>query len=309
MRVLFSATDRHFGTTDRRFQIVECRSCRLIRLHPRPAPAELRDFYPPEYWCTTDQATVDRLEQIYRRFVMRDHLAFVERALRDSAAKGLILDVGCGGGLFLQMLAERGARKRVGPIAGLDFSLDAADTAWRRAGVPVVCGTLSRAPFAPGSCAAVTMFHVLEHLYDPASYLEGARRLLTDQGRLIVQVPNAACWQFLLLGEHWNGIDVPRHLINFRAADLDVLLNDCGFEVLRHKHFSLRDNPAGLAISVAPMLDPMARRIRHISETPGIRLCKDLLYFGLVTASLPFTLLEAACRAGSTVMVEARKKP
>ncbi|MGH9593054.1 MAG: class I SAM-dependent methyltransferase, partial [Bryobacteraceae bacterium] len=196
MRVLFSATDRLFGTTDRQFQIVECRSCRLIRLYPRPAPAELRDYYPPEYWYTAEKATVDRLEQTYRRFVMRDHLAFVERALRDSAAKGLILDVGCGGGLFLQMLAERGVRKNVGPIAGLDFSLDAAGAAWRRAGVPVACGTLSRAPFAPGSCAAVTMFHVLEHLYDAASYLEGARDLLTDQGRLIVQVPDAACWQF-----------------------------------------------------------------------------------------------------------------
>jgi hypothetical protein len=35
---------------------------------------------------------------------------------------------------------------------------------------------------------------------------------------------------------------------------------------------------------------------------------KDILYLALVTASLPFTVLEAACRAGSTVMIEARKK-
>jgi SAM-dependent methyltransferase len=308
MRVLFTATDRLYATTDRRFQIVECQSCRLIRLYPRPAPSELGSYYPPEYWYTAEGATVDRLEQTYRRFVMRDHLAFVERAMRDSAAKGLILDVGCGGGLFLQMLAERGAKERVGPVAGLDFSLDAADAAWRIAGVPVVCGTLSTAPFAPGSCAAVTMFHVLEHLYDPARYLESARELLTDQGRLIVQVPDAACWQFLVLGELWRGIEVPRHLIDFRASDLDALLNGCGFEVLRHKHFSLRDNPAALATSLAPMLDPTARRIRHIAETPRMRLCKDLLYFGLVAASLPFTMLEAACHAGSTVMIEARKK-
>jgi hypothetical protein len=35
---------------------------------------------------------------------------------------------------------------------------------------------------------------------------------------------------------------------------------------------------------------------------------KDLLYVALVGASLPFTIFEAACRAGSTIMVEARKK-
>jgi len=302
--VLFSGTDRLYGTTNKIFRIVECRSCRLIRLDPQPHPLELHDYYPPNYWYTSDTDTADRLEQIYRRFVLRDHLHFVQRALRESEETGLVLDVGCGGGLFLQMLAERGVEN----VVGLDFSLDAANVAWRRAGVPAVCATLSRSPFPAGSCAAVTMFHVLEHLYDPASYLDAAHHLLRPDGRLIVQVPNAACWQFLLLGERWNGIDVPRHLIDFRLADVDSLLDSCGFEVLRHKHFSLRDNPAGLATSLAPALDPMARRMRHIPETPRQRLMKDLVYMALVMASIPFTLVEAACRAGSTIMVEARKK-
>jgi SAM-dependent methyltransferase len=303
-RVLFSATDRLYATTTRFFQIVECRKCRLIRLDPQPSPLELRDYYPPNYWFVPEATAADRLEQWYRRFVLRDHLRFVERALAESEEQGIVLDVGCGGGLFLQMLAERRNVK----VVGLDFSLDAANVAWRRAGVPAVCATLSRPPLAPESCAAVTMFHVLEHLYDPASYLDSARQLLRPDGRLILQVPNAACWQFLLFGERWNGIDVPRHLIDFRLSDVDSLLDNCGFEVLRHKHFSLRDNPAGMATSLAPSLDPMARRLRQVPETPRQRLWKDLLYLGLVGVSLPFTLFEAACRAGSTIMVEARKK-
>jgi hypothetical protein len=52
----------------------------------------------------------------------------------------------------------------------------------------------------------------------------------------------------------------------------------------------------------------MARRIRESPETARNRLAKDLLYFALVAVSLPFTLVEAACRAGSTIMIEARKK-
>ena len=130
--------------------------------------------------------------------------------------------------------------------------------------MPAVCASLARAPLADNSCAAVTMFHVLEHLYDPSAYLDAAHRLLKPGGRLIVQVPNAASWQFLLLGENWTGLDVPRHLIDFRARDLETLLDHCGFEVVRTKHFSLRDNPAGLATSLAPWLDPMVRRIRRI---------------------------------------------
>lgn len=304
MRSLFSATDRLYGTTDKSFLIVECRKCRLIRLYPQPSPTELNTYYPPDYWFVAETGAADKLEQWYRRFVLRDHLRFVERALRDAEEEGAVLDVGCGGGLFLQMLAERGAKK----VVGLDFSLDAANVAWRRAGVPVICGTLSRPPLPKESCAAVTMFHVLEHLYDPASYLDAAHDLLRPDGRLIVQVPNAACWQFLLFGERWNGVDVPRHLFDYRLSDLETLLGHCGFEVLRYKHFSLRDNPAGMATSMAPSLDPMARRLRHVPETGRQRMLRDLLYLALVGVSLPFTLLEAACRAGSTIMVEARKK-
>ncbi len=275
-----------------------------MRLFPWPTPGELRYYYPSDYWFVPEQDTVSHLEEYYRRFVLRDHLRFVRRALDESEEEGPILDAGCGGGLFLRMLAERGR-----DVVGLDFSLPAATAAWRVNGVPAICGTLSQAPLPNESCAAVTMFHVLEHLYDPASYIEAAHALLKPNGRLVVQVPNAACWQMLLLGESWSGVDIPRHLLNFRAKDLEILLDRCGFEVLRVKYFNLRDNPAGLATSLAPSLDPMARKIRRVPESSRAKLFKDLLYFCLVLLSLPFTLIEAACRAGSTVMIEARKKP
>ncbi len=274
-----------------------------MRLYPKPKPSELSQYYPASYWFEPEQSTAARLEEVYRRFVLGDHIRFVERALNSSTETGPVLDVGCGGGLFLKMLAGKGRS-----VVGLDFSLDAANIAWKRNGVPATCASLSKAPFADGSCAGLTMFHVLEHLYDPAAYLEAARKLLKPDGRLIVQVPNAACWQFLLFGEKWNGVDVPRHLFHFKDRDLCSLLESCGFVVLRRKYFSLRDNPAGLATTLAPSLDPMARRIRGTPETPRARLFRNLLYFALVAASVPFTAVEAACLAGSTIMVEARPR-
>jgi SAM-dependent methyltransferase len=234
---------------------------------------------------------------------LRDHVRFAQKAIEQSGAKGLVLDVGSGGGLFLRMMRKRGYQG-----IGVDFSLEAASAAWEVNKVPTVCGSLSNAPFDDESCAAVTMFHVLEHLYDPSQYLTAARRLLHQDGRLIVQVPNAACWQFLLLGERWRGVEVPRHLWNFKASDLEILLDRTGFEVVRTKHFSLRDNPACLATSLAPSLDPTVRHVRHVEETPNQKLIKDALYFGLVLASLPFTMIESACHAGCTVIMEARKR-
>jgi SAM-dependent methyltransferase len=300
---LFEATDRLYGTTSKVFAVVRCDGCGLLRLDPHPAPDELQNYYPKDYWFSPGENAAGRLEETYRRLVLRDHVQFVETALRRSDPGVRLLDVGCGGGLFLGLMRERGFR-----VLGLDFSTEAATVAWRRQKAPAVCATLERPPFARGSVGAISMFHVLEHLYDPRVYLNAAHDLLAPGGTLVVQVPNASSWQFRFLGAAWNGIDVPRHLIDFRDRDLEKLLSGCGFEVVRRKYFSLRDNPAGLASSLAPWLDPMARRIRHRRESPGGRLLKDLAYFALVLAALPLTLVEAAFGAGSTVMIEARRR-
>jgi SAM-dependent methyltransferase len=300
---LYRATDRLYGTTTEEFTIVECAGCKLIRLEPQPQLSELYKYYPRSYWFAPGDHAAERLEETYRRTVMGDHVRFVQRAFENSGETGPILDVGCGGGLFLNMMARKGA-----PVMGLDISVEAARVATHVNGVPVLCGWLPQAPLPPGSCSVVTMFHLLEHLYDPASFLDAARDLLEPEGRLVLQVPNANCWQFLLFGERWNGLDVPRHLFDFKQSDIELLLKECGFEPVRFKHFSLRDNPAGLATTLAPGLDPMARRIRRIPESPNVRMIKNLAYFAILLAALPFTVVEAACRAGSTLMVEARKK-
>ncbi len=301
-RLLFTSTDRLYGTTARPFQVVRCSGCGLVRLSPAPSPEELSVYYPEHYWFEPANSATGRLEERYRRLLIRDHIRFVARALRESGESGPVLDVGCGGGLFLGMLRESGAR-----VLGLDRSPDAASLAWRHNGVPAFCGDLVSAPLPAESCAAITMFHVVEHLSDPKSYLRAAYSLLRPNGRLIVQVPNIACWQFALLGRSWNGVDVPRHLYNFRAPDLAAILRSCGFTVLREKQFSWRDNPAGLATSIAPALEPVARRVRATDRGALSKLAKDAAYFALVLAAVPFAIAEAAFRAGSTVMMEARK--
>ena len=300
---LFRQTDRLYGTTRQEFAVVRCGQCCLARLDPQPSPAELRRYYPDDYWFAPDASLVGRLEEWYRRAVLGGHVRFVVRALRDSSARGPVLDVGCGGGLFLGMLRRRGFQ-----VVGLDFSRQAAAVAWRHQQAPAAVAYLEQAPFRPASFAAIAMSHVIEHLPDPCAYLAAAHRLLAPDGRLVVLAPNADSFQFHLLGRRWNGLDVPRHLFDYRGRDLDRLLDMMGFEVLRRSYFSLRDNPAGLATSLAPALDPMARRVRRTPESAGLRLAKDLAYFALTAAALPFTLFEAACGAGSTVMVEARRR-
>ena len=300
---LFPVADRLHRTTARDFRILRCGQCGMMRLDPMPAPAESRQYHPENYWFAPDATAAGRLEEAYRRLVLRDHARFVERALDEAEVRGRLLDVGCGGGLLLGMLRDRCFR-----VVGLDNSIHAATIAWSRQHVPAVCGVLEHAPFGAASFAVVSMFHVLEHVPDPHAYVAAAHRLLAPGGRLIAQTPNASCWQFRLLGRFWSGLDAPRHLYDFRASDLERLLETGGFTVLRRKHFSWRDNPAALASSLAPGLDPMGRRTRRVRESRTMRIAKDLAYLALAAASVPFALVEAACGAGATIMIEARRQ-
>ena len=293
---LFQAPDRLGTTEGRRFHIVECSHCALLRLDPMPDAEEIASFYPPNYWWESDSSPAGRLAETYRQLVLMDHVHFVTRDIDRSAP---ILDVGCGGGSLVHALRRRGLK-----AFGMDSSLDAARRAHGRYGLNVVQGTLPDTPFTPGLFSTITLCHVLEHVPDPIRTLEGLKPLLKHGGKLFVQVPNAACWQFLLLGKRWSGLDAPRHLIHFRSVDLEELLDASGFEVRRRKFFSLRDNPAGLATSIWPALEPVTRRVRGVRESLTLRLLKDFTFFALTVAATPFTLLEAAGAAGSTVMLE-----
>ena len=134
-RVRFPVTDRLYGTTRKTFHIVECLRCGLLRLSPQPSPQEFDAYYPKRYWFDPAENAASRMEERYRRLVLRDHLLFVARALGEAGEKGPVLDVGCGGGLFLGMLRERGYK-----VLGLDVSEKAAGLAWQRQHVPAMCG-------------------------------------------------------------------------------------------------------------------------------------------------------------------------
>lgn len=297
-----SLSDRLYRTTDQIFRIVECRGCGLLRLDPRPDEDKMEMYYPDRYWVYG--GTRKGLTGLYRRFVLRDHLRFVKKAVqRMGITKARILDIGCGAGDLLGALRKKGHAG-----IGLDISESALKSA-AELKVPGVQASYRDPPFADRSFDVVTMFHVLEHVPDPDTAISVASRLLDSNGRIVIQVPNADCMQYSLLGRFWIGLDVPRHTFAYRRLDLEQLLERNGFQVTRRKYFSWRDNAPSLATSLAPWLDPMSRRVRRPKRAKILRLCGDLAYFFLTLACWPFAIFEAMLRRGATIMVEAEKTP
>ena len=81
VRPLFAATDRLYRTTKDQFEVVACQNCGLVRLAPLPMPDNLVLYYPAPYWYRPDGSLAGRLEERYRRLVLRDHVRFVSRSL------------------------------------------------------------------------------------------------------------------------------------------------------------------------------------------------------------------------------------
>ena len=256
-----------------------------------PRPKSCGRYYPDNYWFAPDESAASRLEEAYRRLVLRDHVQFVTQALAGSTARGPLLDVGCGGGLFLGMMRERGFR-----VVGLDFSREAARHRLAAAtGAGGGRATCERAPLRAGELRG------RHHVPRDGAPLRSAR--LSGGGARTARAgrpPGGAGAERRVVAVAPAGQRVERRGCAAAPVRLSAIATwrSCwraaGFEVLRRNYFSLRDNPAGLASSLAPSLDPMARRVRRVAESGGARLAKDLPYLALVVAALPFAVAEAA---------------
>ncbi len=298
--------DLLFESTEKTFTLNSCAACHCLFLNPMPASDEIASFYPQTYWWnSSNPGLLKKLESIYRRVALRDHVAFITRAAGNRRSPDL-LDVGCGSGTLLGLLKERGFRG-----TGVDFSAEASKTALAEHGVRVTVGSLEQCGFPDRAFDLVTMFHVMEHVANPRDILAETARILKPDGVIVLQVPNIESWQFKVFGAKWYGLDIPRHVIDYPKSAMLNLLRDSGFTPVRVRDFNLRDNAPALVSSIWPSLDPVSRAVRHrrhnVKESMLAGWARHFAYLFLVICAYPVALLESAFGHGATVMIEARK--
>ncbi len=125
----------------------------------------------------------DRVAKDYHRRYESSPLTGAARALRDLARirhARRILDVGCGTGRWLELLA-RPDRLTIGldPSRGM-----LAQARLRLPRVPLVQAAGEALPFAPAAFDLITLVHVLQHLADPGRFIAETARCLAADGAL-----------------------------------------------------------------------------------------------------------------------------
>ncbi len=77
----------------------------------------------------------------------------------------------------------------------------------------------------------ITMWHVLEHVYNLKKDVQQILKVLKEDGTLIVAVPNRSSADAAHYGEHWAAYDVPSHLYHFVPDDIRNLFGQYNMEV------------------------------------------------------------------------------
>lgn len=213
--------------------VAQCKSCGAMHQVLNMGLQEYSDWYADQY-----------MESIYRHSYEEDRVAAEKRlvAYREILG-GRVLDIGCGNGAFVE-----GARKRGYNVYGLDFHAPDKGVYYR--------GGLKEQNFPTGYFDIVTLHDVLEHVPDVLGFLKEVRRIVEDDGTIVIDFP--AFWE--PEGEkHWKPVE---HLWFFTQEELEGLFFKFDLTVL--------DSYAPIPGKITYILQREPSERRSILVPPGI---------------------------------------
>jgi SAM-dependent methyltransferase len=196
-----------------------CSGCGIIWLAKDKWPEHLDAHYSNVYYTNAYVGRPDAFPSFTYR------LSLIKRLIPEG---GTIVEVGASSGEFLYLLKGRGYQ-----VVGVELSSSAVAAGKARYDIDLYKGTLHDAPIEKESVDAVVLYHVLEHIPDPASFLADAFRVLEPGGRIIIEVPDPVSIDAQISPRLMRSVlDFPHHLFSFTPYCLRMFLTHAGFQVV-----------------------------------------------------------------------------
>ncbi|MFT5497682.1 MAG: SAM-dependent methyltransferase [Kiritimatiellia bacterium] len=209
------------------FYFVRCSNCSMVYQNPRVRVEKIIDYYDDDYIAHRKQSSWGMLTPLFNRAMGkldRDKDRLVSAYVRLGPEQH-VLDVGCGAGTFLERLrAQYGCK-----ASGVDFKDLSSLPSFEQ--VELHCGLYYELDPPENAYDLITMWHFLEHDYDPMRSLETAHKQLAPNGRLVIEVPRLDSRTFTLFKNRWPGLQAPQHTVIFDRKMLEQSLAKTGWEI------------------------------------------------------------------------------
>ncbi len=212
------------------FQYVTCNKCGLAYHNPRIHINQIKSFYDSEYIAHRKKTNWGILTPLYE-WAMNKHDHDKEKLVSqfvDLNSETEVLDVGCAVGTFLLYLKQKHQCK----ISGVDFKENLEYPGFEQ--IEFYLGLFYDREIQNERYDLITMWHFLEHDYDPNRSLQMAGKVLKKDGKLIIEVPRFDSFTSRLFGRKWPGIQAPQHTALYSKKTFIQMIEKNGFEILKY---------------------------------------------------------------------------
>ena len=217
--ISFYQSVKDFSTSKEIFDIWSCGHCSHLFTNPRVKEDLVGPYYDnPDYISHTDDDT-SVFAKVYQ-FLREINLNWKHGHVQKYAEGKSLLDYGCGTGQFMQKMASKGYE-----VQGVEINEGAREKASKFGSV------YSAVSEVKDRVDAITMWHVLEHVYNLDELLQAFKSKLKNNGTLLIAVPNPESHDAQHYGVHWAAWDIPIHVHHFTKKSMKTALERNGFEL------------------------------------------------------------------------------
>lgn len=214
-----------FFFTNEEFSLTKCSSCGFVFTNPIPDVDKIGHYYETDKYLSHNSASSGFIGSIYKK-VREINLQNKYTIIKKYKSEGNIIDIGSGTGEFLNYL-----KLKLWITKGIEPSNNARKFAIENYDLDVddekALNEIESATFD-----VVTMWHVLEHVYNLEDRIKTIVRLLKADGIAIIAIPMIDSPDSVKFGKYWAGLDVPRHLYHFSADTFKLLAQKFNLEII-----------------------------------------------------------------------------
>lgn len=204
----------------------QCQNCQLIYVTPRPTIGEVMDLY------GHDNAHVSAESHLGASYSKKLYAGQNLQLIKKHIAKGKLLELGAGAGSFMLAAQQKGF-----DCAGIEFNPIQAQHIREKLQLPCEEKGLDELAYT-SEYDVIYHCDVVSHFFDPINEFKLANKTLNDNGYLVFETGNIAEMDAKYF-DLFDYFQYPDHLFFFTTENIDNLLNQTGFELIKIYKYSL----------------------------------------------------------------------